>query len=139
MEEEKDIQETMAEIEKTHFDAHEHDDDEERKVISNVMPIGSICMCKWWLAMKCGLTYIPFPLDNVKNTGTYQFENIRMLIEQRFKQITPDVLEYTETKGSRLFDGKYVEYHGFRYVGHELHQPLWMSHFFDKRRRRDIS
>ena len=123
-------EEEMKEIEQIHFDAHEHDDDE-RCVASNVLAIGSICMCKWWLAMKSGCIYVPFPLDNVKDTSVYQFENVRMLIQQRFKQIRPDVLEYTEVKGSRLFDGKQVEYHGFKYIGDELHQPLWLSHFYD--------
>ena len=125
-------EEEMQEIEKIHLDAHEHDDDIiEVRPRPNIMAIGSICQGKWWIAMKSGCEYVPFPLDNVSNTSIFQLENVRMLLEKRFKQIRPDVLEYMERKGSRIFDGKHVEYHGFKYIGDELHQELLLSHFLD--------
>ena len=124
-------EEEMKEIEQIHLDAHEHDDDE-RCVKSNVMSIGSICQCKWWLCVPLKThNYIPFPLDNVQNVSLYQLENVKALLHQNFRQIKPDVLMYREVKGARLVDGKNVVYRGYDYVGDELTKPFILGHFLD--------
>ena len=93
--------------------------------------IGSICFCKWHVCLKLGIPYIATPFDNVQNLSDGQFDNIRLLLEKDYAQLTETTLERRDQPGSRIVDGLKVLYKGYKYVGDDLAKEFILAHFFD--------